>query len=98
MLKNKLDSVDSLNGVNKEEAILIAQNYLIEEGLDKGYVIRKPSVKDYGAEWEVVFNATYAESMKKANIFGALGIFKWWISVGVNKGNGAVTSVGGPDL
>lgn len=34
-IKEKYNQIDLSDGVSKEEAIIIAQNYLIEEGLDK---------------------------------------------------------------
>lgn len=45
-LKEKLKQVDIADGVNKEEAIIIAQNYLIDNGLDNLLVISKPKIEE----------------------------------------------------
>lgn len=101
-IKEKYRQINLSDGVSKEEAIIIAQNYLIDEGLDKNYIISKPTVEDFEFsqwnEWRIIFKAKYGESIKQANIFGLLGIFKWWISVNVHKKTGEIKSVGGPDL
>jgi hypothetical protein len=98
--KEKLKGVDRSDGISRQEAIIIAQNYLIEEGWDKDYIITRPTVEelDFGTEWEVIFKATYSESIRRANIFGLVGIFKWWICVHIDKKTGEVITVGGPDL
>lgn len=100
VIQEKFKQLDLSDGVSKEEAIIIAQNYLIEQELDKKYVLRKPEVdeRDFGTEWVITFNATYWESIKQANIFGLTGIMKWWISVDIDKKTGKIESVGGPDL
>lgn len=100
-IREKYRQLDLSNGVTKEEAIIIAQNYILKEGLDKSYIITKFSVEEWGLRdelWRIVFKATYAESIKQGNIFGFLGVFKWWISVSVDKKTGEIKSVGGPDL
>lgn len=101
-IKEKYKQLNLSDGVTKEEAIIIAQNYMIEERLDKSYAILKPAVEDFEFsqwnEWRVIFKARYIESIKQANIFGLIGIFKWWISVNVHKKTGEIKSVGGPDL
>lgn len=101
-IKEKYKQLNLSDGVSKEEAIVIAQNYMIDEGLDKSYVILKPAVEDFEFnqwnEWRIIFKATYGESIKQANVFGLLGIFKWWISLNIHKKTGEIKSVGGPDL
>ena len=101
-IQEKYRQLNLSDGVSKEEAIIIAQNYMIQKGLDKNYIISKPTVEDFEFsqwnEWRVIFKARYGESIKQANIFGLLGIFKWWISVNVHKKTGEIKSLGGPDL
>jgi hypothetical protein len=95
-IQEKFKQLDLSEGVNKEEAIIIAQNYLIEQGWDKDYIIAKPIVKDfrnklYGSEeWEVTFNATYSANMKQAKFFGMIGLFRGYAWVYVNKKTGEV--------
>lgn len=43
-IKARLKEIDISKGVNKEEAIIIAQNYLIEKGLDNMYLIHTAKV------------------------------------------------------
>lgn len=99
-IKEKFKQIDLSDGASKEEAIIIAQNHLIENGLSKDYVVTRPKVADLHMfnQWEVTFKATYGESIKKGNVFGLIGIFKWWIAVSVDKKTGKVMSTGGPDL
>lgn len=100
-IKENVKQVDISDGVSKEEAIVIAQNYILKEGLDKAYITTQFSVKEWGLHdelWRIDFKATYAESIKQGSIFGLLGVFKWWISVSVDKKTGEVKDVGGPDL
>lgn len=99
-IQEKYRQIDLSDDVSQEEAIIIAQNYMIEERLDKSYAIARPAVEelDFGNKWEVIFKATYGESIKKANIFGLMGVFKWWICVHIDKKTGKITGVGGPDL
>jgi len=99
-IQEKYRQLNLSDGVSKEEAIIIAQNYMIEEGFDRRYILMKPNVEESGFEkyWKVTFRATYAESVKKANIFGLIGMFKWWISIRIDKKTGEIITVGGPDL
>lgn len=101
-IKGKFKQLDLSDGVSKEEAGIIAQNYLIEQELDKKYSLTKPNIEDESEvdlnDWRVIFNATYGESIKQANIFGLFGIMRWWISVRIDKKTGKIISVGGPDL
>ena len=66
----QLQQVNLTDGVSKEEAIIIAQNNLIDDGTDKSCVLSRSSVKDTGFTvdgaghplapcWEVRFNATW---------------------------------------
>lgn len=96
--KEKLKEINKSDGISREEAIIIAQNYAIEQGLDKDYIITNPTVKDFTSsnDWEITFKATYGESIKQGGIFGS--IVRWWICVHLDKRTGVVKSMGGPDL
>jgi hypothetical protein len=101
-IQKKFKQLDLSVGVNEAAAVIIAQNHLIEQGLDKKYNLLKPKIEDENTadlnDWKVIFNATYGESVKKANIFGLIGVMKWWVSVRVDKNTGKIISEGGPDL
>lgn len=103
-IREKFKQIDLSDGASKEEATIIAQNYIIEEGLDKKYILTKLDIEESGLEgnyynyWKVTFDATYGETIKQANIFGLLGIIKWWISIRIDKKTGKIITVGGPDL
>lgn len=59
-IKDKFSQLDLSDGVSKEEAVVIAQNYLIEKGIDKDCNILKPEVKESKLVdncWAVGFNA-----------------------------------------
>ncbi|MDD2751565.1 MAG: hypothetical protein PHN59_00330 [Candidatus Omnitrophica bacterium] len=59
-IKDKFSRLDLSDGVSKEEAVVIAQNYLIEKGIDKDCNIMKPEVKESQLVdncWAVGFNA-----------------------------------------
>jgi len=102
--KEKLKEIDKSDGISREEAAIIAQNYAIEQGLDKNYIITKPAIEDFEFsnklyswnEWRVIFKATFGESIKQGGIFGFIA--RWWICVHVDKTTGEVKSTGGPDL
>lgn len=99
--EEKMQNINKSDGFNEEEAIVISKNYLIEQKLDKNYVIAKPKVEESGLHdkyWKVTFPATYGESMRRTGIFGAVGILKWWISIRIDQKTGEIISVGGPDL
>jgi len=95
----KLHHIDRTDGISKEEAIIIAQNHLIEGGTDKEVALSKPSVEDSrftvdGAGhplapcWEVRFNATW-----KVRLESGLK----WVRVLVDKKTGQIkSSVWGP--
>lgn len=88
-IKEKYKNIDLSDGVNKEEAIIIAQNYLIKEGLDKKCNIATTEVvgdlyknPEY---WHVSVSTTHK--------------VKWeqglkWMSVYVNKKTGEVKGGG----
>ncbi|MDP3722678.1 MAG: hypothetical protein Q8R91_04175 [Candidatus Omnitrophota bacterium] len=90
--RSRLKAVDPSDGINKEEAIIIAQNHLIEGGADKEVALSKPSVEDSrftvdGAGhplppcWEVHFNATW-----KVRLESGLK----WVRVLVDKKTGQI--------
>ncbi|MEW6008873.1 MAG: hypothetical protein AB1629_04485 [Candidatus Omnitrophota bacterium] len=50
--------VDLSDGVNKEEVIILAKNYLIHKGLEKNVIILKPKVREsrlFKECWAVYF-------------------------------------------
>ncbi len=92
--QEKLKDIDTSDGVNKEEAIIIAQNYIIDkikEGEDfyKKLGISKPEFSDdpkYKNQlienWVILFPMRY-------------GLFKTWYVIYINKYTGKVRT-GGP--
>jgi len=44
--ENSQEKIDLSDGVNKEEAIILAKNYLMQKGLEKNVVMLKPKVKE----------------------------------------------------
>lgn len=97
-IKEKFKQLDLSDGVDKKEAVIIAQNHAIEQGWDKDYNISKPIVKDFKnklyetEEWEVTFNATYGSNVKQAKGFGAVGLYKGYAWVYVDKKTGEIRS------
>lgn len=92
--RKKLKEVNVSDGVNKEEAIIIAQNYVvdkIQEGEDfyKKLGISKPEFSEdpkyvdrFPEEWVILFPMRF-------------GLLKTWDVIYVNKLTGEVTA-GGP--
>lgn len=98
--KTRLKTIDLSDGISKEEAIIIAQNYSIDEGSEKFYILSRPSVKDSsftvdGAGrplapcWEVRFPTMWRVRLKQGLLWGTVLIDK---QTGHVKGSGA-----GPD-
>ncbi len=92
----QLQQVNLTDGVSKEEAVIIAQNNLIDDGTDKSCVLSQPSVKDSrftvdGAGhplapcWEVRFDATWKTRLRSG--------LKWF-RVLVDKKTGQIKSSG----
>lgn len=55
---NFQEKIDLSDGVNKEEAIILAKNYLIQKGLEKNVIISKPKVREsrlFKECWAVYF-------------------------------------------
>ena len=55
--KAKLKEVDVSDGVNKEEAIIIAQNHLLEHGLEKKCSLSRPRIGDSAFKVEASVSA-----------------------------------------
>lgn len=56
--RERLEKIDISNGVGEKEAIVIAQNYLIDEKLDGNCIIFWPKVKEsflYDSAWTISF-------------------------------------------
>ena len=92
----QLKHIDLSDGVSKEEAIIIAQNNLIDDGTDKEVSLSRPSVKnsDFTLDgaghplppcWEVRFNATW-----KVRLESGLK----WVRVLIDKKTGQIKSSG----
>jgi len=92
--REKLKEVELSDGVNEEEAIVIAQNYVID-GIEKGETFLKKLgiskaknsddlwyIERFPEDWVILFPMRY-------------GIFKTWSVYYVNKQTGEVR-VGGP--
>lgn len=97
----KLNQVDISDGVSKEEAIILAQNYAIEDGWEESSVLSKPSVRDSSFTmdgegrplapcWEVTFPTKWGVRLRQGLVWGIVLIDK---KTGQVKGSGA-----GPDL
>jgi len=84
-IKEKYKNIDLSDGVSKEEAIIIAQNYLIGEELDKICDIATGEVVgdmyNNPGYWHVSFSATHKVKREQG---------LKWASVYVNKRTGEV--------
>ena len=89
----KLQQIDLSDGVSKEEAIIIAQNYLIDEKADGVFAITKPRIEDSALIegcWAVSFSRTWREQLEHGPL---------WSVVHIDKKTGKIKSSGGwPDL
>ena len=89
----RLKEVDLTDGVNKEEAIIIAQNYLIEQGYfwkgsQKEIAIEKPKVDDsplIKESWVVGFPTTWRERLESGLT---------WLVIHIDKKTGQIKSEG----
>lgn len=94
-IKEKIKQVDVSDGVSKEEAVTIAQNYMLEESFNVKDVIDflKPKVGNSGLIkgcWAIIFHSTFKVRMKSG--------LKWY-TVHIDKKTGEIKSQGwGPDL
>jgi hypothetical protein len=90
-IKEKYKKVDLSDGVSKEEAIIIAQNYLIERGIDKTYKLESAEV--FGEDdpfwdknsWHIGFYTKLGERLKTG---------LKWCSFHVDKKTGSVLGGG----
>ena len=86
--KAKLQQLDLTDGVSKEEAIVIVQNYLLRNSYKDGYKISRPRINDSTIVkgcWAVVFPTTWSVR---------LGQGLKWLEVDVDKTTGEIKSVG----
>jgi len=75
------------DGVDRHEAIVLAQNYLIENGLDARHdIYRVGLVMDEGDHWSVQFNSGVSRGASQTRRFG----FAEPISVKVDSTTGKV--------
>lgn len=86
-IKEKLKQVDISDGVSKEEAIIIAQNHMIDEGIEKTCDLRSAEVfaedDPYWDKntWHISFKTTFKERLRSGSK---------WITVNVDKKTGKV--------
>ena len=94
-IKQQFKNMDSSGGITKGDAVVIAQNYIVDKGIDKNCVITRPKITDKGWSipdgcWEISFKAT-------ANIRRKQGLE--WFSVFIDKSQGTIKGSGwSPDL
>ncbi len=87
-IKSRLKTINISDGVNREEAKILAQNYLIDNNLDNLLIISKPSIefdrrrKD---SWLITFPTTREVRLKQGLSWG---------SVLINKRTGEVKYLG----
>jgi hypothetical protein len=78
--KKSLSEVNLSDGVDKEEAIILAQNYLVNTGRDDFLITSKPKVFEkhaYGANyWRVTFPTTPKVQREQGLEWGALIVDK----------------------
>lgn len=87
VIKERLKEVDVSDGVSKDEAIIIAQNYMMDKNCDL------KSAKIFGEDdpywpkdcWHVEFKATFIESFKSG---------LKWATVSVDKKTGEIRGSG----
>ena len=89
MMEDKLKQVNILDGVSKEEAIIIAQNYLLKENIkieELGFL--SPKVREskiIKGCWAVVFDAKFKVRMES-------GLH--WFRVHIDRNTGEIKSRG----
>lgn len=57
MTRSELLRVNYSDGINKQEAIAVAGNFLIQNQADKFWKLKSPVVKNAGDFWSVMFSA-----------------------------------------
>jgi hypothetical protein len=94
-IKQKLVNINLSDGISEEEAIIIAQNYIIDKGIDKDCLLDKPKVTDKGWSipegcWEISFEAN-ANLRQKQDLE--------WFYMFIEKDKGTIKGSGwSPDL
>jgi hypothetical protein len=88
-IKEKFKTIDLSDGVSKEEAAIIAQNFLIDDGFElKDVNILKPQVVESGLIegcWAVTFNTSF-------KIKHSQGLN--WYTVDIDKKTGEIKAKG----
>ena len=73
-IRENYKNINLLDGVDREEAVIIAQNYLIDERLDKLLVISKPDVKNCDSDdryWLVIFPTNFKVKLTQGLKWGS---------------------------
>lgn len=85
---SKISEIDISDGVDKEEAIFLAKNYLIESGNDQNCHLDNPSIRsnelDNHSSWIVAFRTVLKKRLKQ-------GFF--WYDIYVDKNTGQIKTV-----
>ncbi len=72
IMKSYLSSVSKYNGIDEEEAILLAQSELIFRGLDNKYDLKNPHVTfENNSKWAIIFrpiSKTFNEFTKRQSL------------------------------
>jgi len=88
-IRTKMEKIDISNGVSQKEAVIIAQNYLIEEGFDeKDINIYKATAEDsqlFDKCWAIAFDATYKTKSESS--------LEWYV-IHIDKKTGKIKSHG----
>lgn len=58
-VQRDVKSINKADGVDQQEAIIIAQDYLIQHGAEKYWRAGDPKVRNYGDFWSVEFGPKY---------------------------------------
>ena len=84
----KLREIDPSDGISKAEAVIIAQNYLLDHGLDRECDLTRSTVGESGLHencWAVSFDAT-----SKVKAESGLN----WYALDIDKKTGQIKSSG----
>lgn len=58
-VEKKLLDINRSDGISRDEATIIAQNFVIEQGGEKYWLLKGPKVINYGDFWLVRFGPKY---------------------------------------
>jgi len=95
IIKEKMKVINISDGVSREEAIIIAQNYLIDKGINNDCIIAKPQVIEKG--WSIPNGTCEIRFEANRTIKRKQGLE--WFSVYVDIEKGGIEGCGwGPDL